>query len=353
MRAGVERRAVVGALPATDGDLVTLEVDVLHAQREGLLEAQAGAVEELAEEAEGRREPVEQGEDVAAREDVGEVGGALGAFEALERGQLHLEHLAVEEDQGAERLVLRRSRGVTPDREVVEEGRDLGGAHLARVTTLVKADEVAHPAEVRLVGAQRIVESAEGGRDGFEEGHDGAPGGAGKDAARRVVGSTAGRLRRISEGAEKWTPEEAERDGWGAGRGWITRAIWGYAAGGRAEKGSGGGGITRVILGYGAGGPPNEMLGGHRATSDGPRDRRRRATDDGLRAMSNGLRMTNRELRWVQSVGWPRPAMRKHMKTSLEVEEFPDRTAPDAPEFELEPQQRVQRLHLPRNRRNQ
>jgi hypothetical protein len=49
--AGQERRAVVGALPATDGDLVAFEVDVLHREGEHLLRAQAGAVQELAEKA--------------------------------------------------------------------------------------------------------------------------------------------------------------------------------------------------------------------------------------------------------------------------------------------------------------
>lgn len=92
----------MGDLPATDGDLVAFEVEVLHPEGEHLLHAQAGAVEELAEEAEGRIEAVKQGEDVAAREDVGEVRGAAGAVEAFERGEVEVEHPTVEKDQRAE-----------------------------------------------------------------------------------------------------------------------------------------------------------------------------------------------------------------------------------------------------------
>jgi hypothetical protein len=87
---------------------MAFEVHVLHAEGERFLHAEPGAVEDLAAEAEGRLKPVEQGEDVPAREDVGEVFGPLRALEAFERGPLDLEHLAIEEDQRAEGLVLRR-----------------------------------------------------------------------------------------------------------------------------------------------------------------------------------------------------------------------------------------------------
>jgi hypothetical protein len=193
---GQEGRAVVRPLAATDGDLMAIEVDVLHAEGERFLHAESGAVEDLAEETEGRLKPVEQREDVAAREDVGEVVGALRAFEAFERGHLDLEDLAVEEDQRAQGLVLRRRCAATTDREVIEECGDLGGAHLARVTPVVEADELANPAEVRLLGARRVVQAADRGGDGFEEGHGGAPGGARKRAARGVIGRGAGRLPR-------------------------------------------------------------------------------------------------------------------------------------------------------------
>jgi hypothetical protein len=103
---------------------------------------------------------IEQGWDVAAREDAGEVLRASGAFESFERGHVEFEDPAVEEHQRAEGLIPGRGGGATPDRDVVEEGGDLGGAQLTRVAAVVEADGVAYPADVRLLGARGVVEAA-------------------------------------------------------------------------------------------------------------------------------------------------------------------------------------------------
>ena len=51
-----QRAAVVLSLAAPDGSLMALKVDVLDARGERLLEAESSAVEDLAEETEGRFE---------------------------------------------------------------------------------------------------------------------------------------------------------------------------------------------------------------------------------------------------------------------------------------------------------
>jgi hypothetical protein len=136
------------------------------------------------------------------------VTGTLGAFEAFEGRYPDVEHPAIEEDQRAKGLVLRRRRGAPPDREAVEKGRDLRGAHLAPVTTVVKADEVAHPADVGFLRARRVVESPNRGRDGFGDGQGGASGGArggGGRGAGRSRPRSDGRLRTEREtGTEMW-----------------------------------------------------------------------------------------------------------------------------------------------------
>jgi len=226
---GQEGRAVVGTFATTDGDLTAVEVDVLHAEGEGLLEAETGAVEDLAEEAEGRLELLEQGHDVAAREDGGEVLGTLGALEAVERGQVEFEHLAVEEDEGAEGLVLGGGRDGATQGEVVEEGGDLGGAHLPRVTSLVEADEVAYPADVGLLGAGGVVQAAEGDGDGLDEGHGGTPGARGKrdEPGCRAGGGEVARRRR-------WEAETGRR----GERRWRMAPRWGYGIGQRLANGA-------------------------------------------------------------------------------------------------------------------
>jgi hypothetical protein len=110
-------------LAAAHGDLVAVEVDVLDAQGQRLVDPQTRAVEQLTQEPEGRLQLVEQGAYGGAGEHGGEVFGAAGALEAVEGGHVDLEHLAVEKDQRAKRLVLRRGRGALAYGQVVEEGR--------------------------------------------------------------------------------------------------------------------------------------------------------------------------------------------------------------------------------------
>jgi hypothetical protein len=168
---GEERRPIPVALASADEELAAIEVDVLHTQGEGLAEAEAAAVEKLGDEAEGRIETVEESNDLAPAEHGGEVLGALGALEAVEVGHGEVEDPAVQEEEGAEGLVLRGRGGAPLDGEMIEESGDLGSAEGAGMVAAAEGDEGADPVEVGLLGAGRIVEAAEGRADGFDEGH--------------------------------------------------------------------------------------------------------------------------------------------------------------------------------------
>jgi hypothetical protein len=178
---------------------VAVQVDVLHAQREGFLQPEARSVEELAEKTEGAVEVFEQDLHLAPGEHVGQVIGTPRAVESVERGHLDLEHLAVEEDQRAERLVLRRRRGPAAGGEVVEERRDFRGAHLTGMSSLVKADELAHPVEVGLLGARGVVQSSDGRGHGFEQSHGRSPGRASKGAASGGLGHGCAEVARLAK----------------------------------------------------------------------------------------------------------------------------------------------------------
>jgi hypothetical protein len=150
---GEERRPIAVALAPTHEELAAIEVDVLHAQGEGLHEAEAAAVEKLGDEAEGRIETVEERDDLATAEHGGEMLGALGALEAVEVGYGEVEDATVEEEEGTEGLVLGGGGGVALDGEMIEESGDLGGAEGAGVAAAVEGDEGADPVEVGLLGA--------------------------------------------------------------------------------------------------------------------------------------------------------------------------------------------------------
>jgi hypothetical protein len=66
---GEERRPITLALAATNRDLVAVEVHILDPDGQRFEEAEAAAMEELREEAEGRRKPVQEQKDLAVRED--------------------------------------------------------------------------------------------------------------------------------------------------------------------------------------------------------------------------------------------------------------------------------------------
>ncbi len=61
-----ERRAIVLTLAATHHELAALEVDVLDADGERFEEAEAAAIQDLAEEAERGLQVIEEGDDLAA-----------------------------------------------------------------------------------------------------------------------------------------------------------------------------------------------------------------------------------------------------------------------------------------------
>src|SRR5439155_2689779 len=81
----------------------------------------------------------------------------------LEPREADAEHLTVEEEQRAQRLVLGGGGHVALDRQGGEEARDLGRAHRGRVALAVEEDVAMDPRDVDLLGAAAPMASAEGG----------------------------------------------------------------------------------------------------------------------------------------------------------------------------------------------
>lgn len=90
-------------------------------------------------------------------EDDGHARGSLGTFNAFYIGQLHAQHIAVEEQQCTERLILRGSGDVRLDRQVREEPPNLVGSHLGGMALLVKEDEAPDPVALGFFGAETEV----------------------------------------------------------------------------------------------------------------------------------------------------------------------------------------------------
>src|SRR5262245_62755150 len=89
-----------------DDDLIRSEIDVLDTQATAFQQAEPRSVEKERHQARHAVELREDGPNFLAREDDRQPLRRLGAHQAVEPGQFDVEHLAVEKEQGAQRLVL-------------------------------------------------------------------------------------------------------------------------------------------------------------------------------------------------------------------------------------------------------
>ena len=79
--------------------------------------------------------------------------------------QFFVQHFAVEEQQGAEGLLLRGSGHIFVHGQVGEKGFDFGGAHVVGMALVMEQDETCDPADVGLLGADGVVLEAQGVAD--------------------------------------------------------------------------------------------------------------------------------------------------------------------------------------------
>jgi hypothetical protein len=133
---------VLSALALADGDLVASEIHVLDADAAALQDAEAGAVHQAGQEAvrlagvDGVH-GVEQGGDLGQGEDDGDVAGAVGA-DGVEVAEVDLQDVAVQGEDGRERLVLRAGGDVAMHGEMGEEGFDVGPGQVFGVAPAVR-----------------------------------------------------------------------------------------------------------------------------------------------------------------------------------------------------------------------
>src|SRR5712692_9628459 len=137
-------------------------------RRPALQQAQARAVQQDRHQPWHAIEPPEDGADLLARQHDRQVLGPLGPDDVVEPRQLDAEHVAIQKQQGAQRLVLGRGRDFVLDRERGQELGDLGGAHLHGMALAVEKDVALDPVDVRFLGATAVVSRADSLSDAVE-----------------------------------------------------------------------------------------------------------------------------------------------------------------------------------------
>jgi hypothetical protein len=118
--------------------LLAGEVDVFNSHLQGFEKAEAGAVEQRGAEVLDARHLGQDGRDLTAAEDDGEVLGPLRVDDAGQPGYLAVEDALIQEKQGGQRLVLGRGAHLTLGGEGAEEAGDLGLAELVGMALAVE-----------------------------------------------------------------------------------------------------------------------------------------------------------------------------------------------------------------------
>ncbi len=157
--------AVLAALAGADGELASGEVQVEHAEAQALVQPQACAVEERSDQPALRVVAVELLQDGAhlfSAQDHGQPGGLARAHQLVELADVAVQDAAVEEEECAERLGLRRGADVFYNRQMGHEGVDLRLRHIRWVAEPMEADVPPHPAAVGLLGAAAVVARPQG-----------------------------------------------------------------------------------------------------------------------------------------------------------------------------------------------
>src|SRR2546425_8227382 len=149
--------------------IMALEVDILYREASALEQAQAGPVHQDGHKARGAAKLTENRPYLGASEHDRQSHRPLGSDYIVQPGHILFEHFPVEEEQGAQRLVLGRRRDVSVDGQRAQESRQLRRAHLGRVTLAMKQDVASGPRDVGLFRPSAVVTGTHGVADPVEE----------------------------------------------------------------------------------------------------------------------------------------------------------------------------------------
>jgi hypothetical protein len=108
-----DRRAVLLALPASNHNLASLEIDVFDVKLEAFLKSQSSAVQESDDDPAGTIELFHDARDFVMAQHDRHTNRHAGAGHVFDAADLRVQHVTVQEQDRAERLTLRRSADVT------------------------------------------------------------------------------------------------------------------------------------------------------------------------------------------------------------------------------------------------
>ncbi len=139
-----------------------LKVYIFDAQPQAFHEPQSAAIHDLHHEFVWSGHLGDDGFGFLLGEDGGNALAFFGADEIENFTlQLDVEDVAIEEEDGADRLILGGGGGFTFDDEMGDELVDLRDAHFARVAFVVKENVFTNPVNVGFFGARGVLLDAD------------------------------------------------------------------------------------------------------------------------------------------------------------------------------------------------
>lgn len=114
---GKDGHAVLAALAVADREDAPGEIEVLHPQLEAFVDAQSGAVKHAGDQRVPALHACEHRGDLVPREHGRQPLGAPRTGDAVHPWKLDAQHLAVEEEERGQRLVLRGGRDLPTGRQ--------------------------------------------------------------------------------------------------------------------------------------------------------------------------------------------------------------------------------------------
>jgi len=149
---------ILVALASTHADLTARKVHILDPQAKAFHQSHAGAIQQTRHQCSHTfRDCRQQPGNILHGQNDGQTFGALRTHNVLQPWQFHPQHLAIEEQQRRQRLVLGGWRHLAFGRQPAEECRNLITAHLAGMALSVGQDEPPDPPQIGLLSTDAVV----------------------------------------------------------------------------------------------------------------------------------------------------------------------------------------------------
>ena len=151
------RHAILEALAVAHQDFAAFEPHVLHPQPQAFHDAQAGAIEQPRNQAVAALQPRQHGHDLGGGQHHRQPLGRFGRLDIVEPGQFDVQHLAIQEQQGALGLVLGRSRYPPGHRQMGQKLLHLLRAHVFRMALAKIPDKSLNPIQIGLFRPNAVM----------------------------------------------------------------------------------------------------------------------------------------------------------------------------------------------------